>query len=58
MKMLMGIAATQDAILEDHLLLVNRVGLHSCSDYCLRTPRHPEQGLQPRERVCRMEFGN
>ena len=57
-KMLMGIAATQDAILEDHLLLVNRFGLHSCSDYCLRTPRHPEQGLQPRERVCRMEFGN
>ena len=27
--MLMQIAATQDAILEDHLLLVNRVGLHS-----------------------------
>ncbi|CAH3193199.1 unnamed protein product, partial [Porites evermanni] len=57
-KMLMQIAATQEAILEDHLLLVNRVGLHSCSDYCLRTPRHPEQGLQPRERVCRMEFGS
>ena len=57
-KMLMQIAATQDAILEDHLLLVNRVGLHSCSDYCLRTTRHPEQGLQPRERVCRMEFGS
>ena len=58
MKMLMEIAASQDAILEDHLLLVNRVGLHSCSDYCLRTPRHPEPGLQPRERVCRMEFGS
>ncbi|CAH3141297.1 unnamed protein product [Porites lobata] len=57
-KVLMQIAATQDAILEDNLLLVNRVGLHSCSDYCLRTPRHPEQGLQPRERVCRMEFGS
>ena len=57
-KMLMQIAATQDAILEDHLVLVNRVGLHSCSDYCLRTPRHPEPGLQPRERVCRMEFGS
>ena len=57
-KMLMEIAASQDAILEDHLLLVNRVGLHSCSDYCLRTPRHPEPGLQPRERVCRMEFGS
>ena len=57
-KMLMEMAATQDAILEDHLLLVNRVGLHSCSDYCLRTPRHPEPGLQPRERVCRMEFGS
>ena len=40
-KMLMEMAATQDAILEDHLLLVNWVGLHSCSDYILRTPRHP-----------------
>ena len=57
-KMLLEIAATQNAILEDHLLLVNRVELHSCSDYCLRTPRHPEPGLQPRERVCRMEFGS
>ena len=57
-KMLMEMAATQDAILEDHLLLVNRVGLHSCSDYCLTSPRHSEPGLQPRERVCRMEFGS
>ena len=57
-KMLMDIASTQDAILEDHLLLVNRVGLHSFSDYCLRIPRHPEQGLQPNERVCHMEFGS
>ena len=40
-KMLMEMAATQDAILEDHLILVNRVGLHSCSDYFLRTPRYP-----------------
>lgn len=56
-KLLMDIAVTQDAILEDNLLLVNRVGLHSCSDYCLRTPRHPQQGLQPRECACRMEFG-
>ena len=54
----MDLVSTQDAILEDHLLLVNQVGLHSCSDYCLRTPRHPEQGLQPNERVCRMEFGS
>ena len=57
-KMLLEIAATQNAILEDHLLLGNRVGLHSCSDYCLRTPRLPEPGMQPRERVCRMEFGS
>ena len=57
-KMLLEIAATQNAILEDHLLLVNRVGLHSCSDYCLRTLCHPELGLQPRECVCRMEFGS
>ena len=40
-KMLMEMAATQDAILEDHLILVNQVGLHSCSDYFLRTSRHP-----------------
>ena len=40
-KMLMEMAATQDAILEDHLLLVNRVELHSCSDHFLRTSRHP-----------------
>ena len=56
-KMLLEIAATQNSIMEDHLLLVNRVGLHS-SDYCLRTPRHLEPGLQSRERVCRMEFGS
>ena len=37
----MEMAATQDAILEDHLILVNQVGLHSCSDYFLRTSRHP-----------------
>lgn len=58
LKMLMEITAAQDGMLEDHLLLVNGVGLHSCSDYCLRTPRHPELGLQPRERVCLMEFGS
>jgi len=54
----MDIVSTQDAILEDHLLLVNRVGLHSCSDDCLRTPCHPEPGLQPNERVYCMEFGS
>ncbi|KAK2571016.1 hypothetical protein P5673_003555 [Acropora cervicornis] len=45
LKMLMEITATQDGMLEDHLLLVNRVGLHSCSDNFLRTPRHPEPGF-------------
>ena len=57
-KMIMNIASTQEAILDDHLLLVNWVGLHSCSDYCLRTPRHPEQGLQPNKRVSWMQFGS
>ena len=57
-KMLMDVSATQDAVLEDYLQLVNRVGLHSCSDYCLRTPRHPQPGLQPNERVCRMEYAS
>ncbi len=52
----MDIASTHDAILENHLLLVNRVGFHSCSNQCFSTPRHPGQGLQPNERVCRMEF--
>ena len=58
LKMLMEVATTQDGILEDHLLLVNRVGLHSCSDYYLRTPLHSEPGLQPKERTCHMEFGS
>ncbi|EDO32927.1 predicted protein [Nematostella vectensis] len=39
-------------------ILLNRVGLHACSDYCLHTPRHDEPGIQPGERVCRMEFGS
>ncbi|XP_048590508.1 uncharacterized protein LOC5504101 [Nematostella vectensis] len=57
-RMLLDLDATQEAMLEDHLNLVNRVRLHACSDYCLRTPRHAEPGIQPGERVCRMEFGS
>ena len=47
-KMLMETVATQDAMLEDHMLLVNCVGLHITAyylDYCLRTPRHPKEEL-------------
>lgn len=58
LMMLMEVATTQDGILEDHLLLVNRGGLHSCSDHCLRTPLHPEPGLQLKEHTCHMEFGS
>ncbi len=35
-KMLMDISDTQETILQDHLLLTNRVNIHRCSNYCLQ----------------------
>ncbi|XP_053372848.1 uncharacterized protein LOC128546392 [Mercenaria mercenaria] len=47
-KLLMDVSS-----LEDYLLLTNRVSLHRCSDYCLRT----KQSNSSSSRVCRMDFG-
>ena len=50
-KLLMDVSETQSSLLEDYLLLTNRVNIHRCSDYCLR------QQLNSKERRCRMDFG-
>ncbi|VDI81681.1 Hypothetical predicted protein [Mytilus galloprovincialis] len=53
-KLLMDVSESQESILEDHLLLCNRINLHRCSDYCLRAPRNnPSNPVKQ----CRMEFG-
>ncbi|EDO41537.1 predicted protein [Nematostella vectensis] len=57
-RMLLDVDAKQEAMLEDHLNLASRVGLHTCSDYFLCKPCHAEPGMQPGERICRMEFGS
>ena len=35
-KLLMDVSDSQQTLLEDHLLLTNRVNIHQCSDYCLK----------------------
>ena len=50
-KLLMDTSSSQDSLLEDYLLLTNRINIHRCSDYCLRQ-RGPRK-----EKTCRMEFG-
>ena len=53
-KLLIDVSESQESILEDHLLLCNRINLHRCSDYCLRAPKNsPSSSLKQ----CRMEFG-
>jgi hypothetical protein len=39
LKLLMDAASTESEISEDHLLLCNKINMHRCSDYCLRTPK-------------------
>ncbi|XP_021371429.1 uncharacterized protein LOC110466321 [Mizuhopecten yessoensis] len=39
LKLLMDVSESQESLLEDHLLLTNRVNIHRCSDYCLRLPK-------------------
>jgi hypothetical protein len=51
-KLLMDVSASQESLLEDHLLLTNRINMHRCSDYCLRRHKDSNDG-----RICRMEFG-
>ena len=53
-KLFMDISKNQQTILEDHLLLTNKINIHRCSDYCLRKPK---QHKRVNEKVCRMEFG-
>ena len=38
LKLFIGVSDSQESILQDHLLLTNRINLHRCSDYCLRKP--------------------
>ena len=53
-KLLMDVCQTQESLLEDHLLLSNRINLHNCSNYCLRPPRTGIKTIKD----CRMEIGN
>ena len=50
-KLLMDTSSSQDSLLEDYLLLANRINIYWCSDYCLR------QRGPIKEKTCRMEFG-
>ena len=52
-KLLMDVCSDQDSLLEDYLLLANRINLHRCSDYCLQEPKSKKNT----EIVCRIEFG-
>ncbi len=47
----MDVSSSQESILEDYLLITNRLNIHRCSDYCLRKFPHSS------EKSCRMEFG-
>jgi hypothetical protein len=54
LKLLMDAGSTESEISEDHLLLCNKINMHRCSDYCLRTPKNnPSSSMKQ----CRMEFG-
>ena len=50
MKLLSDVAQTQEELINDHLLLTNKINLHVCSDFCWKKNRKGEN-------VCRMEFG-
>ena len=51
-KLLLDVSESQDTLLQDHILLTNRINLHRCSDYCL------QQKHGQKIRSCRMEFGS
>ena len=52
----MDVSSSQQNILDDYLLLTNRIILHIYSDYCLVPPKSKCEATS--EKVCRMEFGN
>ena len=56
LKLFMDVSETQESIVQDHLLLSNRINLHRCSDYCLRKPHASSSNKTTK--VCRMEFGS
>ena len=49
-KLLMDVSHSQGSLLEDYLLLSNRLNIHRCSDFCLRSTKSGK--------MCRMEFGS
>ncbi|KAH3883662.1 hypothetical protein DPMN_007622 [Dreissena polymorpha] len=51
-KLFMDVSQSEYSILEDHLLLTNKINLHRCSSYCLVS----KKGMK--HKVCRMEFGS
>ena len=55
MKLLIGVGSLQKDILEDYLLLTNRIYLHLCPAYCLVPPKAKHKSCS--EKVCKMEFG-
>ncbi|KAH3778534.1 hypothetical protein DPMN_179999 [Dreissena polymorpha] len=58
-KLFMDISQSENSILEDHLLLTNKINLHRCSSYCLvskKGMKHKVCGMK--HKVCRMEFGS
>lgn len=38
-KLLMEVAISQETLLEDHILLTNRINIHRCSDHCLKSQK-------------------
>ena len=57
LKLLMDVSESQESLLEDHILLANRINLHRCSDYCSKTPKPSLSRVQKGNRTCRMGFG-
>ena len=49
-KLLTEIGTTQEALLEDHILMTNTVNMHACTDFCWKTNHTGEK-------IYRMEFG-
>ena len=56
LKLFMDVSYSQESILQDHLLLTNRINLHRCSHYCLRKPHSTASNNG--KKVCRIGFGS
>ena len=50
LKLLMDVSESQEPLLEDHILLANRINLHRCSEYCSITPKPSLSRVQKRNR--------